>query len=219
MIATAENLKDACGIYGVIHRDSGRVYVGRSVNLRSRLFAHRSFARDGRRLGKFYAAIKQYGEDAFDFEVLERCEPDKLNERERFYIQFMDSVNNGFNLAEFPEKSRFGVPQSAETRKKMSASQGLRQRAPEVRAALSEFYKGRKFSEEWKANIRKGAEKRCVPVIQLSLDGEFIAEHRSLKDAALSVGAAHTGIYVAIHGIRGAKTCRGFRWKIKPKNT
>lgn len=48
---------------------------------------------------KFYHAIKRYGWDNFTVEILEcHLSQEQANEREQYYIQLYDSVNNGYNI-------------------------------------------------------------------------------------------------------------------------
>jgi len=47
--------------------------------------------------------MKKYGLDNFQYEVLEECKEQLLDEREQYYIQLYDSYittnhNNGYNL-------------------------------------------------------------------------------------------------------------------------
>lgn len=220
-----------CGIYGAIHRDSGRVYVGSSANIGRRFISHMHHAR-GNLGGKFYNALRKYGFEAFDFEVLEECEQGDLHERERFYIQFMDSVANGFNLAAFPEKSRFGVKATAETCAKVSAALRGKKRGPvsperlaqiresvarrvltpEQRAHLSARFKGKKMPKEHGKKISAAQSK---PVFMIDENtGEILKEFPSAKAAAAHVGAAFPGaLGAAIRGER--KTAYGFIWKFK----
>lgn len=43
-------------------------------------------------------AIKKYGKENFKKEIIEFCNKENINEREIFYIQKFDSVNNGYNM-------------------------------------------------------------------------------------------------------------------------
>ena len=46
----------------------------------------------------FHNAIKKYGKDNFNIEILEECDVSKLDEREIFYIAKYDTFKNGYNL-------------------------------------------------------------------------------------------------------------------------
>ena len=46
----------------------------------------------------FYAAIQKYGWESFVPEILEEVDENKADEREQYYIQLYDSINNGYNI-------------------------------------------------------------------------------------------------------------------------
>jgi len=46
---------------------------------------------------KLYAAMEKYGVENFTFEILETCARDKLNERERYYIDLYKTQEWGWN--------------------------------------------------------------------------------------------------------------------------
>lgn len=64
-------------------------------------------------------------------------------------------------------------------------------------------------------NITYGSRKgeRDVAVLQYDLDGNFIKEHKSVKDAAKEVGAHRNAISNAVHGC--AKSAGGYMWRLK----
>lgn len=184
MISTCENLKGVSGIYGVIHRDTGRAYVGHSRDIRARKSKHLHRARRGFS-GKFYNAVRKYGEDAFDFEVLERCEASELLAREKFYIQFLDAVNNGFNMAAEPERSRFGVKASAETNAKVSAALTGKKRKP--------------FTAEHLANMSAvGKSRMADPSLRESLSAKIKGRHFQTAESKAKISAASIGRVVSI---------------------
>ena len=46
---------------------------------------------------KLYKAMQEYGLWNFSWEVLEECPKEKLNEREKYFIDLYDSYNYGYN--------------------------------------------------------------------------------------------------------------------------
>lgn len=104
-----------CGIYVIRHRRSGKCYVGQSVNISRRWEEHRQGASNAPGLK---SALLKYGPEAFAFEVLEQCPPEKLNEREAFHVSSLGSLSpSGYNLRS-GGKQRETV--SEEARRKMS---------------------------------------------------------------------------------------------------
>lgn len=45
-------------------------------------------------------AIKKYGKENFTINILEECSNEKLDERERYWIAYYDTYNNGYNSTE-----------------------------------------------------------------------------------------------------------------------
>ena len=62
-------------VYTITHRESGKMYVGKSNCPDSRWYGHQNRAERGGKL-PLYNAIRKYGVAAFDFEVIE-CHPNE----------------------------------------------------------------------------------------------------------------------------------------------
>ena len=73
-------------IYGVRCTVNEKWYIGQSVNYKQRKHNHLNNARHISDGCIFHAAIRKYGEDAFEWVVLESdiASHDELNEREKF---------------------------------------------------------------------------------------------------------------------------------------
>lgn len=75
------------GIYAIIHRESGKRYVGSAVNINLRFRMHKSALTNGRHCNRhLQSAWNKYGKDAFSFFVLELCEKKLLLIYEQSYI-------------------------------------------------------------------------------------------------------------------------------------
>lgn len=93
------------GIYKFTNKINQKVYIGQSVNIERRVIAHRTSAYNphtGDYNSKFHQAIRKYGFDNFDFEVLINLKPEKnnkqiLNQLEIYFIEKYDSFKNGYN--------------------------------------------------------------------------------------------------------------------------
>ena len=84
-----------CGIYKFTNKINGKIYIGQSVNIERRIREH--FCRhDGT---PFHLALEKYGRDNFIIEILEECNIDVLNDREKYYISLYNSENKskGYN--------------------------------------------------------------------------------------------------------------------------
>lgn len=86
------------GIYKITNKINGKCYIGQSINIKQRWKAHRSrYQVDDYPL---YRAMRKYGLENFNFEVIEECSQNELNDKEIYWIDFYDSANNekGYNL-------------------------------------------------------------------------------------------------------------------------
>lgn len=89
-----------CGIYSITDTTTGKRYVGQSVDVATRWADHikRGLGADKGSDTKLYAAMKEHGVENFKFELLERVPREKLNEQERFWIEYFDTAKTGLNI-------------------------------------------------------------------------------------------------------------------------
>ena len=89
-----------CGIYKITESATGRAYIGQSSDIRNRWANHLKTAlgvEGGAARTRFHDALGDIGIENFTFEMLEECPKDKLNEREKYYINFYQSNDFGWN--------------------------------------------------------------------------------------------------------------------------
>lgn len=111
------------GIYSIINVVNGKINVGQSKQLTHRLRKHKSLLRGGTHFNShLQSSWDKYGEDAFEFNVLEYCDKEYLDAHERWWIAYFDSTNRekGYNIEDggCANKSK-----SVETIKKISETQ------------------------------------------------------------------------------------------------
>lgn len=100
------NIKDLerniSGIYK-INYPNGKCYIGLSVDIKRRIWEHNSPTKAKMPCD---LAIQKYGKIE-EIEILEICAEDKLNERERYWINYYDSTNRdrGYNLTKGGDSS------------------------------------------------------------------------------------------------------------------
>lgn len=85
-----------CGIYKITNIINNHCYIGQSVDIKRRLSEHLL----QRYKATIYYAFDKYGIDNFTFEIIELCPKESLNEREKYWIAFYDSYNNGYNMTQ-----------------------------------------------------------------------------------------------------------------------
>lgn len=103
MATYARNIKESneSGIYCIRNKINNKRYIGQSDNLNNRWKRHKSDLKCGTHFNRhLQSAYDKYGLDNFEFIILEKCSIELLDEREVFWIDYYDSKNNGYNLAE-----------------------------------------------------------------------------------------------------------------------
>ncbi len=90
---------DFSGIYCFSNKINGKKYVGQSISVLTRIRKHKEALRKNKdKSTALQRAWNKYGEEVFDIIILEKCDIDLLDEREKFHIEKMDSLRNGYNL-------------------------------------------------------------------------------------------------------------------------
>ncbi len=94
-------------IYKFTNKINGHCYIGQTNNLQKRYNGHKSESFNEKASGywlPFHCAIRKYGIENFDYEVLEEIadeeSQDFINEREKFFIAYYHSLKdeNGYNV-------------------------------------------------------------------------------------------------------------------------
>ena len=84
------------GIYKITKKENGKSYIGQSNDIERRFSEHKIKIDI-----PIKVAIKKYGTDAFNFEIIEECPLDKLDEREKYWIAFYNTYKEfGYNCNE-----------------------------------------------------------------------------------------------------------------------
>lgn len=89
-------------IYKITNIINGKVYIGQTIqSFNRRIKSHRSHLKCHKHHNELLQrAYDKYGWDAFEFEIIERCDFDNLDERERFWIDKYNATNHelGYNF-------------------------------------------------------------------------------------------------------------------------
>jgi len=128
-------------IYKITHIDSGKSYIGMTMDYLRRMKNH--FNDNNPNCRYLHRAIKKYNKVAFQHKILYRCNSwETLCQKEKEYIRlFKTKSPKGYNLTDGGE-GIYGLKHSDESKKKMSESSKGRIVSLETRRKLSEINKG-----------------------------------------------------------------------------
>ena len=95
-----ESIPKKSGIYQIRNLVNGKIYIGSAVNLRKRMHKHSSNLRHNKHCNiKLQNAYNKYGKDNLVFEVVELVpNKEQLLDREQYYIDTLNTVNEGYNI-------------------------------------------------------------------------------------------------------------------------
>ena len=89
-------------IYKITNTINGKSYIGQTIqNVKERFYQH-CVTKCSKAVSNMaiHRAIKKYGKSNFTVEVIEEIDSTNLNDRERYWIRYYDSYNNGYNSTE-----------------------------------------------------------------------------------------------------------------------
>lgn len=89
-----------CGVYKIINKVNGKIYVGSSKNINQRWKEHIYHLNNGDHCNTYLQnAWNKYGSVNFSFKVIEKCEPQFQFEREQYYLNLLNPFDdNGYNV-------------------------------------------------------------------------------------------------------------------------
>lgn len=148
------------GIYKITNTKNGKCYIGQTTNLKTRWQHHRANLRSNKHSNRYLQfAFNKYGEKYFKYEIICRCEESELDNAERYYIKFCNSLvaDGGYNIEDGGNKQKH--------------------LSEETKAIKSQQLKGKKWTEEHKKSFRK-----CIPQRVKTFKANYkIENHRNYK--------------------------------------
>lgn len=224
-------------IYKTTNLINGKIYIGKRVFDYEKFMRNKHYYGSGRLLK---ASIDKYGIENFKREVIEEVNNEILSKREIYWIKEYNSNNLeiGYNIS-IGGNSKFGKKAkefSEETKRKISESVSKylsdnghpfdgKRHSDETKEKIKNKLKGRKLTDEHIRNLANGhrglkynkPEKvkkikidQSIKIKQLSMDGSFIKEWKSIMEAARELNIERSGISRACSG--GYKQCGGYKW-------
>ena len=190
-----------CGIYKITS-PTGKIYIGQAVDVERRWKNYYALNNCNTQL-KLYRSFQKYGPQFHLFEIIEECNIDQLNERELYWGEKYDTLGeNGLNL----RLGNAGGRMSIEVKEKITLSKKghscyfNKERGEKISNANKNKPKPSNFGEiiskskKGKPNIKNKkpkpldfGKKYYKPIIQYDLQGNFIKEWSSIKEASQSL--------------------------------
>lgn len=90
--------KVVSGIYKITNLKNGMTYIGQSKDIYKRFREHKQINNESYSIDR---AINTYGSDYFKFEVIAKCKSEELQSKEQYWIDYYDSVENGYNTQHY----------------------------------------------------------------------------------------------------------------------
>lgn len=148
------------GVYGIVNTVTGRMYIGSSKDIYTRLRKHRARLRIGKHhTPHLQYAWNKYGEDVFQFTTIrELLSENDLADAEKSEVEKRWPFV--YNSSRNTDSPRRGMKNSPEHNAAISAWSTGRETTPDVRAAISQANKGRIITAEWRQRISDGLKLR-----------------------------------------------------------
>ena len=211
------------------------MYVGQTINPKERWWKHKNEAKNIESLSyksHLYNSMNNYGIDKFSFEVIEECDCKILDERERYWIKELNTLEpNGYNILNggrklFGEENPFyGKHHTEDTKEIISKKNTGRKANDEERKMRSEINKGcnnpfygKRHSNETKrkikeTNIAKGNYEKLSERMKLDNpnDGSLFSKPTIMMNEKHDIlyvfeSAKQAGEYIKSKGLSKAKT-------------
>lgn len=174
------------GIYKITS-PSGKVYVGKSINIKKRWSQY--VCRDCKGQIKLYRSFVKYGVENHIFEILEICDKDSLNKREKYYQEFYNCTGEkGLNCHITQIDGCFKSP-SRITREKLRANRLGYKMSEESKRKITESKK-KAQAERNRLGIKLSEESR--ERIRLSNKGRKTSDETKLKLSVSAKGRKHS---------------------------
>lgn len=166
------------GVYAITHKESGKQYIGSTgIGFAKRWGSHRHYLRRGKHPNpKLQHAWTKYGEEAFEFTVLEVITDEKtLIPREQHWL---DTAKPEYNLCLVAGSTR-GRKQSAEHKRKIQEARKGFKHTEESKRRISEAQRGKAGHMQTDETRKKISE---------SLRGHGISDETRAKMSAAKMG-------------------------------
>ena len=205
------------GIYFIKNCTSEKLYIGLSTNVENRLSYHKRRLQTGKHKNEHLQnAWKNYGEESFEFGIIEECSEEILPEREKFWISFHKSHDREFGYnktygGEFGRLSNEIVQRTAAILRTRTISAEQRD---QISKTLSGIKQPKELVDRRAKSCRKCDDETENEIARIYLTRAFTGEE--FKNLAESLGTTWCAAKGALKrkGIKYVGTGTG-KWKRK----
>ena len=222
-------MENNIGIYIIKNNIDDRVYIGSSINLKKRFYAHiNSLRNKNHHNTKLQNFVNKYGLNVLLFEIICNCSKHELIKLEQFYIDKFNAYIKGFNCS--PTAGNIlNFKMSNESKMKISKALKKHKRTEEHCKSLSNaqknkpklFLRGLKRTPEQIKNISQGQlnskkaieakKKNRKPIIQFTKNGSFVKNWESIKQISEELKIDASNIVKVLKNKK--LSAYGFVWK------
>lgn len=169
----------AAGVYAIINIETNKVYIGSTVDFKGRWVYHKSRLRHDKHDNSYLQhSWNKYGEDAFEFGVLEYLDNlDNLHLAEQLWMDKYREEGIGlYNLGLVADRPTLGYKHTEEHNCKISIAHKGKRHSKESIQRMSDAAKGRKLpprTEEHRSKLSEAAKKQWIRHKALGLKGRL----------------------------------------------
>lgn len=141
------------GIYQIFNLINGKIYIGSAIRFRKRWDLHKFQLRNNKHENRhLQLAWNKYGEEAFEFKILEYVDRKNLLRREQEWLDWLQCYTSkiGYNISSDVFRSRLGIKSSPEHIAKIVAANIGQKRSKETRLKIGLSKKGVYLTEAQK---------------------------------------------------------------------
>jgi group I intron endonuclease len=203
----------------IINLQNNKIYIGSAVKFVKRRCQHLSYLRNNIHHSlRLQRSFNKYGEENFVFKVInyyKEISYDDLLLKEEYYIHWLKPE---FNTAWYVTKPALGSKRTQEAIDKQKLAMVGRVRSQAHKDNISKAKKGIKLgihrTEESKQYMRLLKSKYAKPVNQYDLEGNFIKQYPSTKEARRQTGINHGSISSCCNPLeKEHNTSGGYIWR------
>lgn len=215
-------MEKICGIYKVENKINHKIYIGQSKDIYSRWRQHQRYViNDG---SYFHKALIKYGINNFNWEIIESCSENELNEKEEQWINKYNSlVPNGYNIKLGGLQSKTYLAKQVNKYsldgKLLATFISATEAANSIQCAPAQISiacntSGYCHGFIWRYDIDKEAKTYKVKnILQFDLEGNYINSYYSAREAAFVNNLFETNIRSACKINSKIKSCGNYQWR------